>query len=63
VLKGWGAFVTRALPDGRTRLIARGRTARGPGVAFGALLMDIPPFLMERRMLQGINGRAEGALA
>jgi hypothetical protein len=62
-LKGWGTFVTQPLPNRRTRLIARGRTARGPGGVFGALLMDIPHFLMERRMLLGIKDRAEGALA
>jgi hypothetical protein len=30
---------------------------------FGALFMDIPHFLMERRMLLGIKQRAEGTLA
>jgi hypothetical protein len=61
-LKGWGAFVTERLPGDRTRLIARGRTGRGPGVAFEALVMDIPHFLMERRMLLGIKKRAEAAV-
>lgn len=61
-LKGWGAFVLVPLSDGRTRLIARGRTERGPGVLFGALLIEIPHFVMERRMLLGIKERSEGAL-
>jgi hypothetical protein len=58
-LKGWGAFVLEPLADGRTRLIARGRAPRGPAVAFGLLLMDIPHFVMERKMLLGIKHRAE----
>jgi hypothetical protein len=62
-LKGWGAFITQALPDGRTRLICRGCTPRGPGVALGALLIEIPHFVMERKMMLGIKHRAEAASA
>jgi Polyketide cyclase / dehydrase and lipid transport len=45
--------------DGRTRLIARGRYRRGlVSVAYG-LLLEIPHFVMERKMLLGIKERAE----
>lgn len=62
VLTGWGAFVLQPIEGGRTRLLARAH-GRG-GVlerAYNALLMEIPHFLMERRMLLGIKQRAERA--
>jgi hypothetical protein len=60
-LEHWGAFVLE--PRGRdcTRLIARGRTPRGPASIVSALLMEIPHFVMERKMLLGIKRRAEQA--
>jgi hypothetical protein len=58
-LKGWGAFVVEPLGDRRTRLIARGRTPRGLPVLFGVALMEIPHFVMERKMLLGIKEEAE----
>jgi hypothetical protein len=57
-LEGWGAFVLEPRGDG-TRLIARGRTPRGPASIVNALLMEIPHFVMERKMLLGIKRRAE----
>ena len=60
-LKGWGAFVVEPLEGERTRLLARGRTARGPAVILDALLIEIPHFVMERKMLLGIMQRAERA--
>src|SRR3954447_6209424 len=59
VLAGWGAFVLDALGPDRTRLIARSRAARGPAGLVGALLIEIPHFVMERKMLLGIKERAE----
>jgi hypothetical protein len=59
-LKGWGTFVLEPTSAGRTRLIAKGRAARSPIAAAYAVLMEIPHFLMERRMLLGIKQRAEG---
>jgi hypothetical protein len=58
-LEHWGTFVLE--PRGRdcTRLIARGRTPRGPASIINALLMEIPHFVMERKMLLGIKRRAE----
>ena len=44
-----------------TRLIARGRVPRGLGALSNALLMEIPHFVMERKMLLGIKERAECA--
>ena len=59
-LEGW-SLVLRPLPDGRTRLLARGQTPGGPArVAYGALL-ELPHFVMERKMMLGIKERAERA--
>jgi hypothetical protein len=58
-LEGWGTFALEPVGEGRTRLIARGGVARGVGAVSYALLMEIPHFLMERRMLLGIEERAE----
>jgi hypothetical protein len=58
-LEGWGAWVLEPHGPDRTRLIARGRTPRGMASVFDALLMEIPHFLMERKMLLGIKERAE----
>jgi hypothetical protein len=60
-LQGWGAFVLKPLGSGRTRLIARGRVRRGVASFANALLMEIPHFAMERKMLLGIKERAERA--
>jgi hypothetical protein len=58
-LEGWGAFVLKPHGSGCTRLIARGRVRRGIGALANALLMEIPHFVMERKMLLGIRDRAE----
>jgi hypothetical protein len=60
-LNGWGAFITEPFSNDCTRLICRGRTARGPGVVLGALLIEIPHFVMERKMMLAIKHRAEAA--
>ena len=54
---GW-YFVLES-EDGQTRLIARGRVPRGIGSAAYAVLLELPHFLMERKMLLGIKERAE----
>lgn len=59
VLEGWGAFVVEPHGPGCTRLIARARVHRGFGAVGNALLMEIPHFVMERKMLLGIKERAE----
>jgi hypothetical protein len=59
-LEGWGTFVVEPAAEGRTRLFARGRMKRGPMVWLYTTLLEIPHFLMERRMLLAIKERAEG---
>jgi hypothetical protein len=44
-------------------LIARGGVPSGLGAVAYGVLMEIPHFLMERRMLLGIKARAEGRYA
>lgn len=58
-LEGWGAFVLEPLTGDRTRLIARGRMKGGPARWLYTVLLEIPHFLMERKMLLGIRDRAE----
>ena len=58
-LEGWGTFVLQPKGAGQTRLIARGGVPRGIGAVAYGLLMEVPHFLMERRMLLGIKQRAE----
>jgi hypothetical protein len=45
--------------DGSTRLIARGRVPKGLGSAAYAALLELPHFVMERKMLLGIRDRVE----
>jgi hypothetical protein len=63
VLEGWGAFVLEPAGPGRTRLISRSRIERGARAVFYMTLVEIPHFVMERRMLLGIKQRAERARA
>ncbi len=58
-IEGWGAFVLEPEGEGRTRLLARGRAPREPLKMAYATLLEIPHFVMERRMLLGIKERAE----
>jgi hypothetical protein len=60
-LEGWGTFALEPLGSDRTRLIARGCIPRGVGAAAYGILMEIPHFMMERRMLLGIKQRAEAS--
>ena len=60
-LEGWGTFALAPLGSDRTRLIARGGVPRGAGAVAYGLLMEIPHFLMERRMLLGIKERVEAS--
>lgn len=63
VLEGWGAFVLREAPGDRTRLLIRGRTPRGIPSTVLALLIELPHFVMQRRMMLGIRDRAEATRA
>ena len=60
-LGGWYLVLER--DDGRSRLIARTRFPRGPATAAYGLLLELPHFIMERKMLLGIKQRAEHAPA
>jgi hypothetical protein len=60
-LEGWGTFALEPVSSDRTRLIARGGMPRGVGAVAYGLLMEIPHFVMERRMLLGIRERAEAS--
>jgi hypothetical protein len=60
-LEGWGKFALEPLGRDRTRLIARGSVPRRVGAVAHGLLMEIPHFLMERRMLLGIKERVEAS--
>jgi hypothetical protein len=59
---GSWAFVVRPHGDGRTRLVHRfrfGARHRALGAVGYALLIEVPHFVMERRMLRGIKERVE----
>jgi hypothetical protein len=58
-LKGWGTFVVEPIDRQRTRLLVRGHRKRGLAGLYNVMLMQIPHFLMQRRMLLGIKRRAE----
>jgi hypothetical protein len=60
-LEGWGTFALEPAGPHRTRLIARGGVPRGLAAAAYGVLMELPHFLMERRMLLGIKERAEAS--
>jgi hypothetical protein len=62
-IEGWGAFILEPLPRSRTRLIARSRLPRGTVAIAYILLIELPHFLMERKMLLGLKQRAERAAA
>ena len=58
-IKNWGNVVVDPLGPDRCRVIAHGRIGWGlPSIVY-ALLIELPHFFMERRMLLGIKERAE----
>jgi len=59
VPEGWGSFVLEPIDAQRTRLISRSRVPRGWTAISYALLLEIPHFVMQRKMLLGIKERAE----
>ena len=63
---GSWAFVVRPHGQGRTRLVHRfrfGARRRALGAVVYALLVEVPHFVMEWRMLRGIKARAEARLS
>jgi len=61
VLEGWGPFVVEPIDEKSTRVILRSRVPRGWVALYYLLTVEIPHFIMERRMLKGIKERAERA--
>jgi hypothetical protein len=59
VMDGWGSFVLEPLDGQRTRLISRSLVPRGWAAVSYALFLEIPHFVMQRKMLLGIKERAE----
>jgi len=61
VLEGWGSFVVEPIDEERTRLVSRSRVPKGWSTVSYALLLEVPHFIMQRKMLLGIKERAERA--
>lgn len=61
VLEGWGPFMVEPIDETSTRVIIRSRVPRGWVALYYLLTIEIPHFIMERRMLLGIKERAERA--
>ena len=59
VIEGWGAYVLQPIDENTSRLIARARHPRGWAAVYYALLVEIPHYIMERKMLLGLRDRAE----
>jgi hypothetical protein len=59
VIDGWGSYAVRPIDDQTSRLIARARQPRGLASLLYLLTVEIPHFVMERKMLLGIKERAE----
>jgi hypothetical protein len=58
-LEGWGVFAVEPVGTGSTRLLARGRIPRGTAKVLYRSLLELPHFIMQRKMLLGIKARAE----
>jgi hypothetical protein len=58
-LEGWGVFLVEPAGPAATRLIARGRIPGGLSFIGYEALLDIPHFVMQRKMLLEIKARVE----
>ncbi len=58
-LEGWGLFLLEPIDEKSTRFIARGRIPKGVASLFYEAFVELPHFIMQRRMLLGIKRRAE----
>jgi hypothetical protein len=61
VIAGWGTYAIRPIDGHTSRLIARARHPKGWASLAYLLTVEIPHFIMERKMLLGIKERAERA--
>jgi hypothetical protein len=59
VVEGWGTFAVRPIDHQTARLIVRARQTRGWAAWFYLLTLEIPHFIMERKILLGLKQRAE----
>ena len=60
-LEGWGSFAVEQIDGSRSRVVCRGEPRDSLLFAvYYTLFVELPHFLMERRMLLGIKQRAEG---
>ena len=59
VIAGWGTYAVRPIDASTSRLLARARQPQGRASLAYLLTVEIPHFVMERRMLLGIKERAE----
>jgi hypothetical protein len=63
VLEHWGAFVLQPLPDGRTRFSIRSSMSNETvpvwAAALNMMALQLPHFIMERRMMLQIKALAE----
>jgi hypothetical protein len=63
-LEGWGSFAVEPIDAARSRVVCRGEPRESlPFAVYYTLFVELPHFLMERRMLLGIKERAERAAA
>jgi hypothetical protein len=61
VLDGWGSFVVEPIDGEHSRIVSRSRVPKGwPAISY-ALLLEIPHFVMQRKMLLRIKELAEQA--
>ena len=61
VLGGWGSFVVEPIDGQRSRIISRSRVPKGWAAISYPLLLEIPHFVMQRKMLLRIKELAERA--
>jgi hypothetical protein len=59
VVEGWGTFAVCPVDHQTARLIVRARQPRGWAALIYLLTLEIPHFIMERKMLLGLKQRAE----
>jgi hypothetical protein len=59
VIEGWGTYAVRPIKTHISRLIARARQPKGISTLAYLLTVEIPHFVMERKMLLSIKERAE----
>jgi hypothetical protein len=62
-MQGWGNVIVEPVDAGHCRLLIREPRPTGPGGMAHLLTLELPHFIMERKMLREIKQRAERAAA